>query len=155
MSAEQQIETAVESLIRAAAGDFPYELAVITSCVETNDSERDVAYPCIVAACAPFVPDTPGSPLGYCSLTVTCMTEQNDDKFGMALNRLCVIAFPQVTKSGIGPKIQSPWLLCGINDTGPSEVNVDEDTNVNIRGREFQVALADMTGALTTTTTGG
>jgi len=81
------------------------------------------------------------------------MTDQNDDKRGVILDEVCAFTFPLIDKDLIGPAVYSPWLLCGINDTGVSEVNQDEDANLNIRGREFQIALADMTDVSTTTTT--
>jgi hypothetical protein len=153
MSVESDIEKAIEALVNAAASGFEYPLNIVTTCTETDNPERDVAYPCVVIACTPFTNDTPRSPLGYCTLTISCMTDQNDDKRGVVLDQVCAIAFPVIDKDLIGPSVYSPWLLCGINDTGPSEVNVDEDTNVQIRTREFQIALANMMSALTTTTT--
>jgi hypothetical protein len=153
MSVEADIEKAIEALVNAASSGFEYPLNVVASCTESDNPERDVAYPCVVIACSPFVNDTPRSPLGYCALSVVCMTDQNDDKRGVVVDQMCAFTFPVIDKDLIGLTVYSPWLLCGINDTGPSEINVDEDANLNIRGREFQIALADMTSALTTTTT--
>lgn len=141
---EENIEQAINALIQTAINQnsFEHNLDVVTTVYDTLIEDRVVSYPCVVVACSPFQNDTPGSILGYCSLTVSCMTEQNDDKMGSVMNQICSFVYPLISKNDIGLLILSPWLLCGINDTETTEVNVDEDTNVNIRTREFSIALA-------------
>jgi hypothetical protein len=154
VNVEHNIEKALAGLLEdAAAAGFHYELNVVTSCADTGKSEKDILYPCVVFSCAPFVNDTPGSPLGYCALNVTAMTDQNEDKHGEIVDEAYQMAVALVATKFLGSLVYSPWLLCGINDTGTADVNVDEETNLNIRSRDFQIALADMTSAITTTTT--
>lgn len=141
---EENIEQALDTLLMAAmnTAGFGWPLNIVTTVYDTQDADRSVDYPCVVFACSPFASDTPGSILGYCQLTVSCMTEQNDDKFGSVVNQVAGFIFPLVVKDSVGPLVYSPWLLCGINDTGTTEVSVDEDANLNIRTREFSIALA-------------
>lgn len=144
---EQNIEKAITSLIEAAIQQsaISFDLQVITTVHDTeSQSDRVVTYPCCVVACDPFVNDTPGSPLGYCSLLISNMTDQNYDNFGVIVNESCNLTFPVVKEGSIGPLIHAPWLLCGINDTGTTEVSVDEEANTNIRTREYTIALARM-----------
>lgn len=146
MTIEQNIEQAITGLIEAAIQQsaISFDLQVITTVHDTTMQDRTISYPCVVVACDPFVNDTPNSPLGYCSLTISNITDQNYDNFGTIVNQSCNLTFPVVQKDSIGPLVYTPWLLCGINDTGNTEVSVDEDANTNVRTREYMIALAKM-----------
>jgi hypothetical protein len=141
-SVEQDIEKGLFDLLSAGLGDFPYNVNIVTSCVDMERADKNIEYPCVVFACSPFIADTPQSPLGYCALTVTAMTDYSDDKFGNYVNQLLQRAIAVVDPDQIGPLVYSPWLLCGINDTETTEVEVDEESNLNIRSKQYQIALA-------------
>jgi hypothetical protein len=117
-TAEFEVEQAIVSRMETVFdGDTVEVVGYVGSEQAVDLNEDSILVPCVMIVATPFVPYMPGRDFGDVTVRLSARTNADADADRTELERIWRIASAAMTEATIGPLIDEPWLLCGLDDT--------------------------------------
>jgi hypothetical protein len=115
-TAEGEASQAVAAKVKTALGTNP--CAVVSFTGKSTDDMGAVTLPAVFVMAVPFAPLAANRDRhGTVDLELRVRTDANDDPQRVDLEKYWTLASRAMVPATIGPEIDSPWLLHGIDDT--------------------------------------
>lgn len=154
MTGEKAIEQACRTLFEAVVDPLAYDVSVVAF-VSKSEDEKELKLPAVQLGADPWRPETHGSGLGNVMIRIAVITNQNEDKDRQIMESLFETVTGEMTEAKIGPLVESPYLVMGVDDSLEGGIAVDEEARTQTKMKPYRIPLVDAirTGQITTTTT--
>ena len=142
MTASKAVEKALAEQLEASVG----ALANVCAFVGSEAAHENIELPAVMIVGQPLDDVAPLRDQGYVDCIVNVRTAADLDGDRSALESIFETATGAITPANIGPRIDSPWLLCGIDNTTEggapaSGVSSAEETRIQSKFRGYRFAM--------------
>ena len=142
MTAEKAVESAIYEKLRLAVGG----VANVCAFVGSVKKHENIDLPAVMIVAQPLDNVAPLRGQGYVDVLINVRTAADEDGDRSTLESIFETATDEITPANIGPQIDSPWLLCGIDDTteggAPAPgVSSAEETRIQSMFRGYRFAM--------------